>query len=939
MKKILLLFSIVLTAIQILPAQNDLGQKLPVDKNVKTGVLKNGMTYYIRQNSRPEKKMELRLVINAGSILEDDDQQGLAHFTEHMAFNGSKNFKKNDLVSFLQTIGVEFGADLNAYTGFDETVYILPIPTEKKENVEKGFQILEDWASTVAFDDKELEKERGIVLEEERMGKGADERIFRVTYPKMFEGSKYAVRLPIGKPEIIKTFKQATIKRFYHDWYRPDLMAVIAVGDFNSAEIEKLIHQHFDHLTNPVKEKVRSYADVPARKNSEALVVTDREATNHVIQVYYPYQSVKPRETVADYREFIVRALFRSMLNQRMQELTQQAQPPFIFGASSISGWARGYENFNTVAYLSSAGPAPAIDALIQENERARKFGFTEDELTRIKKMMMKNMERSFNERDKSESSDYAEEYIENFLEHEPIPGIETEYEYFKKYLPEISLDEVNRKAKELIPPAGTPKLMIFTGPDSASFAIPTTAELSQMVSHAEQIETTAYQEKVIATSLLDKLPTPGKIVDIKADSLLETTRLSLSNGTQVILKSTDFKNDQIVMVGSRPGGQYLFDVSDRTNIEYAAPIVSQMGVGKFSPLDLRKFLAGKNASVSVRIGTISESASGQCSVEDFETMLQLLYLNFTAPRTDTALFQSFVNKQKSYYENMDKDPEFIFQDSLFRILYGNHPWAPRLPKPSTFDKLDLGKILEKYRSRFSNAYGFTFVFTGKIDVDQMKPLLETYIGGLPAVEQNNRFTDVGLRPVKGVVKKEIRKGVEQKSVVRLFWNGETTYSEKSNLVLNTLVEVLNIKITESLREEMGGMYSGDVYGSVNMYPYNHYAVGMTLPCGPENVQRLIEGALKEIDLIKRNGPSETDLNKVKETKKQQHMVDLKENSYWARKLLQSVEQRTDPASILSFEKNLNSVTAAEVKEAANKFFDMKNFVQVVLNPEVIQSK
>ncbi|HEX6890561.1 MAG TPA: pitrilysin family protein, partial [Chryseolinea sp.] len=361
----------------VLHAQDNLTDKLPVEPRVKIGKLSNGLTYYIQKNTRPEKKVELRLAINVGSILEDDDQQGLAHFTEHMAFNGTKNFKKNDLVSFLQSIGVEFGADLNAYTGFDETVYILPIPTEKKENIEKGFQILEDWASTVAFDGSEIDKERGVVLEESRLGKGAEDRMFRVVYPKMFEGSKYAQRLPIGKDDILKNFKHDVIRRFYRDWYRPDLMAVLVVGDIDPAEAEAQIKKHFEKLKNPSSPRQRALAEVPERKTSEGIVVTDKEATNHVVEIYYTYKKAKEEVTVQDYRDYLVRVLFTSMLGQRMQELTQKAEPPFVFGGSNVGGWARGYEAYQSFAYLGKGGVEPAVNALIQENERARKFGFT----------------------------------------------------------------------------------------------------------------------------------------------------------------------------------------------------------------------------------------------------------------------------------------------------------------------------------------------------------------------------------------------------------------------------------------------------------------------------------------------------------------------------------------------------------------------------------
>ena len=587
----------------ILNAQDNLTDKLPIEPKVKIGKLSNGLTYYIQKNVRPEKKVELRLVVNVGSILEDDDQQGLAHFTEHMAFNGTKNFKKNDLVSFLQSIGVEFGADLNAYTGFDETVYILPIPTEKKENIEKGFQILEDWASTVAFENSEIDKERGVVLEESRLGKGAEDRMFRVVYPKMFEGSKYAQRLPIGKDDILKNFKYDVIKRFYRDWYRPDLMAVLVVGDMEPAEAEAQIKKHFEKLKNPSSPRPRALADVPERKKSEGVVVTDKEATNHVVEIYYTYKKSKEEITVQDYRDYLVRVLFTSMLGQRMQELTQKAEPPFVFGGSNIGGWARGYEAYQSFAYLGKGGVEPAINALVQENERARKFGFTASELDRVKKQLMKNIERSYNERDKTESQQIVEEYIRNFLDKEPIPGIENEFKYYKKYLDGVTLDEVNQFAIKTVPAPADPKLVILTGPENSDFKMPTSVELLALSEIAGKAELTAYEEKAVAASIMATAPVAGAITAEKVVTELGVTELSLSNGVRVILKPTDFKNDQVVMNASRFGGQYLFDPKERFNAEFAATVVAQMGVGQFSPVDLRKVLAGKTATVAPRIG------------------------------------------------------------------------------------------------------------------------------------------------------------------------------------------------------------------------------------------------------------------------------------------------------------------------------------------------
>lgn len=914
--------------------QNNLNDKIPFDPQVKTGKLKNGLTYYIRSNSKPEKKVELRLVVNAGSILEEDNQQGLAHFIEHMAFNGSKNFKKNDIVSFLQSIGIEFGADLNAYTSFNETVYILPIPTENKEHVEKGFQILEDWASTIAFEPEEIEKERGVILEEERLGKGADDRMFKATYPKMFEGAKYAERLPIGKAEIIKTFKPEAIKSFYRDWYRPNLMAVIVVGDIDPAEAERLIKAHFEKLKNPKKQKPRNLDHVPPRTQSEGLVVTDPEATNHVLRIYYSYKQSRPQVTLGDYREFIVRRLFTSMLTQRMQELTQQAEPPFVFGGNGIGGWARGYEAYNSFALIGKNGPEPAVRALVLENERARRFGFTESELDRTKKMLMKSMERAYNEREKTESAALTSEYIRHFLQNEPVPGIENEYHYYQEFLEGITLEEVNAYAAQTIPSVKENKLVVFTGSNKADFKIPTNEELLDMIEKAAAMEVKPYEEKAIASSLMENTPEPGTIISEKENKELGFTELTFNNGVRAVLKPTDFKNDEVIMGAFRFGGQYLYDPLDRDNAEYASTLVSQLGVGQFSPTDLRKVLAGRSVSVTPSISAISEGVSGQCSANDVEVMLQLTHLYFTQPRSDLELFNSFVNKQQALYQNLAANPQATFQDSIFSILYKNHPWAPRLPKSETFARINQERALSIYKERFGNANGFTFVLVGAFNPEMIKPLLATYIGSLPSNGAPSNFKDVGLRPAKGPLKKEIRKGTEPKSLISMFWNGEVNYSDEERLKIQALVEVMNLRITETLREELSGIYGGGMNGSLNRYPYGNYSLGLSLPCGPENVDVLIPAAIAEIEKIKTNGPLETDLNKVKETWKKQYQVNVKTNRYWMRNLISCFESGTDPIRILTYEKRVDALSAKDVQEAAKKYLDMKNCVQFVLNPE-----
>ncbi|HRO44149.1 MAG TPA: pitrilysin family protein, partial [Flavipsychrobacter sp.] len=574
----------------------DLNAPLPKDPKVIKGKLSNGMVYYIRPNSKPEKKVELRLVVNAGSIVEDEDQQGLAHFMEHMNFNGTKNFKKNDLVSYLQSIGVQFGADLNAYTSFDETVYILPIPTDKAGNLDKGFQIIEDWAHHALLTDKDIDDERGVVLEESRMGKGAEDRMLMKYLPKYMVGSKYADRLPIGKDDILKNFKYDVVRRFYKDWYRPDMQAIAISGDIDSATAMMYINKHFAGLKNPSKPRERKYFEVPARTKAEAMVLTDKEATNYQLQLIFPTLKSQPNKTLGDYRKSIAQQLVVAIINRRLGDLAKGSTPPFPYAAVSYGEeWARGHENFSAFALFGEQGPEAALNALTGELVRAKQFGFNTSEAELAKKNVMSFIEKAYNERNTTESGRYVDEYVRNFLKEEPIPGIENEYEYYKQLLPGIQLSELNAIAKEWLSNQNT--FTLVTGPDKEGTKLPNDAAMLALTQKGFQQQVKPLEEKVISTNLIAKKPTPGKVVSQEKDNELGATTYTLSNGVKVTIKQTDFKSDEILMSGIKKGGTNNYGVADRSNAKYAVQVAASMGFGDFTPSDLEKATTGKPIS------------------------------------------------------------------------------------------------------------------------------------------------------------------------------------------------------------------------------------------------------------------------------------------------------------------------------------------------------
>jgi zinc protease len=917
-------------------AQYKLTDPVPVDPNVKMGKLANGLTYYIRKNVKPEKKLELRLAVNVGSVQENDDQRGLAHFMEHMGFNGSKNFPKNELVDFLQKTGVDFGADLNAYTSFDETVYILSMPTEEPSMVDKGFTVLEDWAFNNLLDKNEIEKERGVVLEESRLSKGSWERMSRQYFPKLLNGSKYAERLPIGKDEVLKNFKYATLKSFYTNWYRPNLMAVIVVGDIDPADAEKKIIAHFSKFKNPANAPVRP-AIIPMKQRTapEAMVVTDDEATSTYVQIYNYVKPAKKVNTWSGYRESILEGLVSTLISQRLSELAQKENPPFVFGNTSFSQFIRGYNTFASYAMIGQGTVQDAVDALISETNRARQFGFLQSELDRAKASLMNGAEKAFNEKDKSESGQIVWQYVNNFLQGSPIPGVEHRYKFLKQVLPTITLNEINGVAKKM--PGTENAFALIQAPSKVKDKLPDNKGVLNTLVAANKKTVTAYEEKAVATKLLDKEPTPGKIVSETKNEKLGTTDIAFENGITVTLKPTNYKNDEILMDAWRWGGYQKFDLANKENAQYATNIVRQMGISNLSPNDLRKFLAGKSVSVYPYLNDHEEGIEGSSSVKDFETFLQMMYLYFTAPRKDQALFNSFITKQKASLQYLKQNPQAFFSDTVSKIAYNNNPWAGGIPTAEEYDKINLDKSFEIYKQIYDNAYGMHFTFVGKVDGENIKPLLQKYIASLPAKEKEISAKDNGVRLVKGPQTINVQRGKESQSFVQLMWEGEAEDSREAKLKLNALTEAINIKIIEKLREEMSGIYGGGLSGSVYKRPYVHYKVTASIPCGPENIGKLTDSLMAIIKTIQDKGPEQKDLDKVKETWKKQYHVGLQSNDYWMNSLTNGWINRENPENILDFEEKVDALTVHDIQEAAKKFIPLDKVVKAVLYPENVK--
>ncbi|HNS12336.1 MAG TPA: insulinase family protein [Bacteroidia bacterium] len=912
-------------------AQANLSDPLPIDTSIRTGFLPNGMKYYIKQNSKPEQRAEFRIAVNAGSTSENDNQQGLAHFVEHMAFNGTKNFKKNEIVDYLESVGTKFGAHLNAYTSFDETVYMIQLPTDKPEIVDKGLQILEEWAHNLLFDSLEVEKERGVVVEEWRLGQGADERMRRKYWPVIFQDSRYAERLPIGKKDIIENSKRETLEAFYKDWYRPDLMAVIAIGDFDPAVMEKMIRKQFSNVkavSNP-----RPVVSYPVGDNKEVLVATavDKEATYGMVQMFYK----QPREiqkTVGDYRRGMSYSLFSGMLNARTEELQRQAVPPFMYAASGYGDLVRTKYAYYSVAACKEDGIEKALETLVMENERVRRFGFTESELKRQKAEVMSRMEKAYNERNKTESRNFAREYVSNFLSEEPIPGIEFEMSLYRKYLDGITLEEVNSLAKKWIT-SGENCVAIITAPDKETTRMPSDARIKEIISTSDKLVLEAYKDEVSDEPLVEKPLVGAKVKNEKLTAEYGITEWELENGVRVLMKPTDFKNDEVLFTGYSWGGWSSYPESDYWSASSADNIIDQSGVGSFNATALEKKLTGKLVSLTPYISELQQGFNGSCAPKDIETMFQLTYKYFTEPRKDEEAFQSYIEKQKGALQNRSSDPQSVFFDSISYVMANYNPrYQPRTL--TTLSKIELDMVYKIYQERFSDASGFTFVLVGSMNPQEIKPLVEKYLGSLPSLNKNEKWVNTGVTYPKGKVEKTVRKGMEPKAAVLLRFNTSFEYNRNNRNEVSALSKLFNIRLREVLREDKSGVYGVSCWSSPKHYPVGNLETSIYFGCSPENVDMLIDAAWGVLNEIKTTLCDEKNLIKVKETALRERETGVKENQFWLRTISSSHENGEDILELKAYNSWVSALTVADLKNFANKYLVTENYAKFVLLPE-----
>ncbi len=910
-------------------AQIPMGQPLPVDPAVTQGELENGLKYIIRKNTMPENRAELRLVVNAGSVLEDDTQLGLAHLVEHMAFNGTEHFEKQELIDYLELIGMEFGPSINAYTSFDETVYMLQVPTEDPEMVGTAFQILEDWAHLVSFDPEEIDKERGVVIEEWRLGRGAGARMQDKQFPIMFSDSRYAERLPIGDVEVLQSFPHEELTRFYNTWYRPDLMAVIAVGDFDVAEIEQLIQTHFSRLATPATPLDRPYYDVPDHDETYFAIASDVEAPNAQVGVL-AMREIRDGSTVGGYRESLTESLVSGMMNSRLQELTQQADAPFVAAVTGTGQFVRTKGAFQLLALVPEDGHERGLAAVLTEAERAARHGFTEGELGRQKLDLVRGLEQTFNDRENQQSRRFATEYIAHFLQGDAIPGIEFEYMAAQALMPTIDLALVNELARANLNQSN--RIVLVNAVEKPGLATPSEEDLQQVLDGVTGQDIPPYVDTTLNEPLVPEAPEPGTIVDETSIPELEMTVWTLSNGVTVWLKPTDFKEDEIVMNATSPGGWSNSTLEEHQSAAMAAGLVQQGGVGAFSIIDLQKALAGKAVGVSPSIGQNTEGMSGSASPQDLETMLQLVWLYFTAPREDETAFQAFIAQGRAILENRGASPMAAFMDTISMTMAQGNPRS-RPMTVDVLDELDLSVGVEFYEERFADASDFTFVFVGAIDLDVMRPLAEQYLGSLPTVDRMDGPVDLDIDPPVGRIEKTVRAGIEPQSQTRMVFTGPFAYTADNRVGVRATAQVLELRLRERMREDLGGTYSVNVIGGYEQIPEARYTVTIQFGSDPDRAEELRAVVFEELRALQAEGPSQEDVDKVIEAMRRSHETNLQSNPYWSFQLTSAKASGQDPRSLLESMDRFDAVTRESIQEGAGTYMNEDRVVIVTLLP------
>ena len=922
----LLLSMVVFTTFSQKP---DLKTPLPMDPKVITGKLDNGLTYYIRENQKPENRAIFFLSVDAGSVIERDDQLGLAHFTEHMGFNGTKQFPGNTLINELEKKGIIFGRDINANTGFEATQYYVNLPTDDPELFNMGLKILDGWAFNLLMTENEIDKERGVIIEEWRVYQSADERMFEKMMPILFKGSQYAKRNVIGTLESLENFTYQSIRDYYKRWYRPDNMAIIVVGDFDGKEMEKQVKDFFTINDKPTTPLDRPYYVIPDNKEPIIVILTDPEATGTEFEISFK-QPKTDILTYGDYRDDIITDLVAQMLNARLDELAEKKTNPYNYAYAYYgSYWSKKNDAFQIWGSSKEGKTLASLELALYELKRIDQHGFLETEFNRAKTEYYANAEKAAKEEDKTNSVNHSYSYSRGFLNKVPVVGSAINFEIVKEYLFDITLDEINKMAQTFITNENIAS--VITMPEKEKLKVPTEKEVLALINKFNNINTKKYVDNVSTLPFLAKNPTSGKVTKRTANEKFDYVELQLSNGATVIIKNTNFKNDEIRLAAFSPGGSSLYEANVLPNASFAASVINDCGIGNYSPADYSKFMMGKNYSVYANIGTYEETIGGSTAPKDLETFLQHLYMIFEAPRKDKEVFDRNVAQWKEQIANYENNPDYQYSKFSAKVRYPNNPRMIFMEE-KTIKAMNLDQMFKIYNERFSNATDFTFIFVGNIDIDKSIPLIEKYIGGIPAGKKE-KIINRDFPMAKGVVNETIYFGLADKTLLGHFTSLPYEWNTDNNMANSVLNNVMNIKMTENIREKLGGTYGARFSLSPNKIPVEKIAMTISLGCQPERVDEMTAEIWRTIDEVIENGPTQIDLDKAKEQMIRTFETGIKENYNWTSWLKNWYDQQTPIYTLEEWKAKVNTFTINDIKKAAQYMKHDEN-VRTILMPE-----
>lgn len=931
--KILCTLIVLVFSLSALTAQNyDLSAFPPFDPSVRTGTLPNGMKYFIRANKFPENRAEFYIATNVGAIQEDDDQNGLAHFTEHMAFNGTKNFPKKTLLDYLATVGVKFGQNVNAGTGVEQTIYMITsVPLTRSGVMDSALLVLHDWSNFLSFDAAEIESERGVIREEWRTYGSADERMSIKLAPVIYKDSKYAKRNVIGDTAVINNFKHETIRNFYHKWYRPDLQAIVVVGDFDVNTVEAKIKSLFNDI--PAVANATAKEIYPLPDNTDPLIgtATDPEATATEVTVLYKAEPIKDSDKNLGYMRLkLLQRMISSMFAQRMSEISRKENAPFLSSYCYYGSFTDVKDAFIGYAQARNNEALKALTSLLTEMERMKQFGLTQGELDRVKADLLRSYESQFTDKDKRKNRELVYQNISYFLDNEPNPGIEYEYEFAKVMIPGISLKEINDEVKKYIHSENM--IVMITAPEKEGVSIPKDQEIKDVLASVNNSKIDAYTDNLSGKKLIEKEPVAGKVVKVSSNATFGTTEWTLSNGAKVIFKSTDFKDDELLMDAWSVGGYTAAADNVIPSAMVMSSVVSEMGVGDFSRTDLNKLMSGKKVNVSPAMYSDREAIRASMSPKDFETAMQLVHLYFTKPRWNETDFNTWLDRMKNYYINMQAEPRKAFSDTV-NVMMNNHNKRFRPFTYQMFDEVTFEKIKAFYNNRYCDASDFVFLFTGKVNPDEVKPLIEKYIASLPVVKRKDVFKDDGVRPPKGKVINDFQhENKTPRTTVYVDYNGMCEYTATDLLYMATIRHILELRYIEAIREEKGGSYGVRVSAQMKRLPYPNFYLDMMFDTDPKLADDLKAIVHREIEKIIKDGPTEVDLQKAKEFFLKQRQEDLKENTWWYNTpLTEFYFNKVDLVN--GYEERVKGLTVKAIKDYAAKTLNQGNTIDVVMRP------